>query len=229
MAELKSLVEQISDTLLSDIMRGALQADQKLSVSALCKQWATDEKTVRDALSRLLHESCLEERDGEYYVIAMGRKDFEEIAELRMTLELQAAMVAVPQIPEQELDEALDIYRRAESIEDDFERHTYLLKHDAVVHELLAKYCSNERMRSMLTVMRDLNSWMRHTIIARIEQACEQALPEHMIILEAMKERNIQRVQTLLRNHLERAFQSTLAELDRAQEQPPEDPSHETT
>lgn len=219
MPELKSLREQIADEMKADIMRGAFQAGQELSISAIAKQWAAEEETVRDSLNQLIGEGFLEEKENGVYVSIMGRKDLGEIAEIRLTLELQAARVATPHIPDREIDETIDIFEHADEIDDTLERRTFLLKHDAAVHLLIEKYCPNERMRSMLTVMRDLNNWMRHTVIACNDDACEVARPEHLDILHAIKKRNPDKVQKTLRRHLERVLKDTLAGLDRMMSQ----------
>ncbi len=62
--------------------------------------------------------------------------------------------------------------------------------------------------------LRVLVSWVRRSVIEHLHDACGKAIPEHIVILEAMRARDRTRAKRLLKKHLGRSKRDTMLAYD---------------
>jgi DNA-binding GntR family transcriptional regulator len=85
-----------------------------------------------------------------------------------------------------------------------------LVEHDHLIHDIIVRYCDNERLIDIVGGLSDLIDWACNTVVERQADSYAQGLPEHLQILDALQARDAEAAQTALRTHLEDAFDRPL-------------------
>lgn len=202
-----SLSEQIEDALKEEILVGNFGPGERIPVDELANKWNVSSTPIRDALLRLASVGLVKviPRRG-FYVETLSKQEFKNIFDLRIALETLAVETAATRIPKKELERVMQQYRDAEAeIAQDGER-TLLLQYDHALHDLIIQYCDNPKLREFMIELRDLDLWARGTLVSLRPDAYEQALPEHIRVMEALQTRDPQVARAALREHLEQAF-----------------------
>lgn len=207
MIETASLSEQIAAMLKEQILAGRLSPGERVSLDDISAQFGVSYTPVRDAIRSLEAVGLVEvtPRRG-VHVATLDWGAFKDIFDLRIALECLAVETAVVNLPDEEIARALDIYREAERrLHEDGDR-TYMVEHDHLLHDLIVQYCGNARLIEIMRNLNDLNILARGTLVARRIDAYEQALPEHLQIMQALRRRDGAAARTALRCHLNNAF-----------------------
>jgi DNA-binding GntR family transcriptional regulator len=201
-----SLSEQVQKALKEEILTGPLAPGQRIDLRAYAKLWNVSPTPLRDAIKQLETQGLVEvsPRRG-VFVSKVDRQELKNIFEVRIALECMAVELATPRIPLTEARETLALYRQARATRTKRERDRLLLKIDTLIHTLIIKHCGNPRLIKAMDGIRDLIDW-----IARVQNAREAALPEHIRIAEAICARDVVRAVAAMREHL----QNSLARFD---------------
>lgn len=203
-----SLSEQIETALKEEIVLGNLSPGERIPVDDLAEQWGVSSTPIRDALRRLESVGLVKvvPRRG-FYVETMSKQEFKSIFDLRIALETLAVETATTRIPEEELERVLQQYREAEAQIAQGGERTLLLQHDHELHALIVDYCDNPKLKGFMAELHDLSLWARGTLVSLRPDAYEQALPEHIQVVEALQRRDAGAARRALLRHLENAFQ----------------------
>ncbi|GIV80321.1 GntR family transcriptional regulator [Litorilinea aerophila] len=205
--ETTSLSEQIEDALKAEILAGRYRPGQRISPDELRDRWGVSITPVRDAIRRLESIGLVKvlPRRG-VYVATIDKKSFKNIFDLRIALECLAIETAALLIPDEKIEEAYHYYREAERQLRETGDRTLLIERDHTLHDLIIEYCDNPKLQEIMRDLHDLNVWARATLVARHPDSYEQALPEHLEIMEALRARDVEAARQRLRTHLENAF-----------------------
>jgi DNA-binding GntR family transcriptional regulator len=211
MVIVSSLSEQIEEAIKDEIVSGRLAAGQRLSIDELAARWGVSSMPVRDAVKRLETVGFVDvaPRRG-VFVSAFGRERFKNILDVRMALECLAVELATPLIPEEEIERVLEIYRDGERQLAETGSPSLLAEHDHLVHDLIVQHCGNPKLVELMTELRDLIEWGHQIISSHQPRAVERALPEHLRILEALQQRDVEAAQEALRLHLKGTIKRTM-------------------
>jgi DNA-binding GntR family transcriptional regulator len=195
------LSEQVYRVLRDAICEGVFGDHTHLVQGELAAQLKVSRTPVRDALLRLAQEKLVRTVGARGYIVeALSERDFLDIYEVRLTLEVQAAVLALPNFG------AADI-RRLKEINDnindpDFKASDpYELNQE--FHMAVIEPCPN---RLMVKILRD--TWdqpMSRRIFRR--QRVEQTghgghVDDHQAILSAVIDRDGEALETALTEHL---------------------------
>ncbi len=92
----RSLTESTYRLIRSDILSGSIQPENKMQIIDLSQRHGTSASAVREALSRLVSESLvtLEVQKG-FRAAPMSVREFQEITDLRIMLEMEAIRSAI--------------------------------------------------------------------------------------------------------------------------------------
>ena len=85
---------------------------------------------------------------------------------------------------------------------------------DRQVHELAHVYCGNMRLQKALSSHMELIRWAQRTIVDKLTNAYEIALPEHIAIMEAVCRRDAEGAAKAMRTHLENSRDRLSANID---------------
>ncbi len=162
---------------------------------------------VREALKRLEAEGLVRHMPARgTFVADITTQDVEEIFELREMFEEMALKAAIEHIPDSEIVEIenhLNSLVYGETSPEEF------YESDRMLHQVIVKYSRNYRMVHFLNTINSQLERLRR-ISAMTPKRLENSKTEHMEILLAIKERDIDKALKFLHSHLANVKKSTL-------------------
>jgi DNA-binding GntR family transcriptional regulator len=197
-----SLSEQVQKALKKEILSGPLEPGQRIDLRAYAKLWNVSPTPLRDAVKQLETQGLVEvsPRRG-VFVSKVDRQELKNIFEVRIALECMAVELATRRVPMTEAKKTLELYLRAQNTRKKEERDRLLSEIDTLIHTLIINHCGNARLIKTMDGIQDLIDW-----IARVQDAREIALPEHIRIAEAICARDVGRAVAAMREHLQNAL-----------------------
>jgi len=194
--------DSIHAQLKHDLLRGAFQPGDALREVALAERFGVSRTTVREALTRLLHEGLLERRARGLFVKEIDPEQIMQVYDLRILLEGQATYEAATARTEVDLmrlqalvdrDRALtapdDTTRLSTNIE--FHRAMWRAAHNQVLEDLLERLATHQ-IHAPTSTLSTGTRW-------------EESLEEHQQIVDALRGRDGQAAQQLMRTHMSTA------------------------
>jgi DNA-binding GntR family transcriptional regulator len=129
---------------------------------------------------------------------------------MRIALECLAIELSIHSIPSAEIEGGIEFYS---SSGEHFRKTgdiSLIASHDNLVHQLIFQYCDNEELKRTRDGLQHLINRGHQTATASRSDADEQALPEHLEILDALLKRDEGAPKDAMRNHLMSTLQRTL-------------------
>ena len=197
-----SLADAVYDHLRQRIVTGALHSGERLMEPALAESLGVSRTPVREALRRLEQEGLVRRnpRDQGRYIQGLAFEEIGEVLGVRAVLEGYAARLAAERVTNEELDVLASTHALAKTaLEDtDLERLVELNTqfHDGIIAASRAPHCA-----ALIEQLRDRILQYRSAFLRRERRRLE-SFGEHEAILAALKERDADRAETLLRGHV---------------------------
>lgn len=161
---------------------------------------------VREALKQLEAEGLVRHIPLRgTFVEEITTQDLEEIFALRETLEVLALKTAINDITDEELYE-IEILLR--SLEYDSSNEKFY-DSDRRLHDLIVKHGGNRRLAQILNNLNSQMERLRH-IAAMKPHRLQQSKQEHLEIVAALKMRDLEEAERLLRQHIRNVKESTI-------------------
>lgn len=204
-----SLADQVFERIEKDILSGELKENELLSENKLSKQFGVSRTPVREALRRLEQEGLVSSASGKgTVVLGVDSGDLYDIFEIRMKLEGMAASRAAAVITDEQL---VEMERVADL------QQFYLSKGDAAsisdadsrFHKLIYKYCGSRVLEDILGGLHHRIQRFRRISMGSPERA-ERSVSEHRAILEALRERDAEKAERLVSEHISNARDNLL-------------------
>jgi DNA-binding GntR family transcriptional regulator len=199
--------ERVYSVIRNHILNGRLTPGERLKENRLAEEIKTSRTPVREALHLLEKEGLLESipRVG-YRVKPLLWDEVEEICAIRAVNETLAAQWAMRRMTQKELDTLEKIIIDSEKEVKDGDPKAFV-ERDAEFHETLAKASGSRRLIELCQMLR------RHMLRYRIESLYRKetafgALKGHRRILECLRRKDEQGLDSAVRDHLEFAKQS---------------------
>lgn len=206
----ETLETQVYEALRKAIIEGRFARDARLVQDDLASQFGTSRIPVRDALKRLEAEELvkLDER-GSYVVSCFGSEDVEEIYGLRLLLEPYAAGKALNGATAGDLEDLESITRemKTAAAQKDIERYVQLNQ------TFYLTLYGLSRQRRLVRIIQSLWSGLMPLTPMAVSGQLERSASEHEAIMRALKERQRQKVEVLMRDHIEHARRALQAHL----------------
>ena len=201
------LGEQIENALKEEIVKGRFAPGEKISVEELAAEWGVSNTPIRDAMRRLEKAGILKvvPRRG-VYVATLDQADFKHVFDLRIALECLAIRTATLLIPDAEVQSVFDTYEEAARRLQKNGDRKFLIDNDPAIHTVIVQYCGNPKLIEYMQDLHYLIIWVQGIMNARQRDSFERALPEHLVIVRAMKSRDAQAAEAALRTHLENVY-----------------------
>jgi DNA-binding GntR family transcriptional regulator len=179
-----SLRERIHDRLRAAIISGELAPGSPVIEAELATRLGASRTPVREALRRLEAEGLLEPRGLRGSVVRALRADEVEcVFEIREALESLAARRAARTMRETELRKLADYVERMRGSVDDANE---MERHDTGFHDVILANASGERLKRMLTELRE--ELIAYRFISLSDPARRRAtVGEHEAIVEALR------------------------------------------
>lgn len=206
------------DALQSAIVTGDLKPGEKIREPELAKRFGTSRGPLRDALRRLeSRHLVVNTPNSGARVVSLSPKTLVELYEVREALEGMTCRLAAQNMSDAEiadLDELLD--RHEAEIEETAGAAYFRQEGDLDFHFRIAQGCGNELLRSALCEDHyQLMRLYRYKFSNRAGRA-RRALAEHRLILDAIRERDGEHAELMMRRHIRNArltFERHLAEV----------------
>ncbi len=200
---IKSLAEQVYDQVVKMVQTGELHEGDKVSEAFLVEKIGISRTPIREALIQLASDNILENipRKG-FYVKGVDQEKMHDVYELVYLLEKKAIELAWDRLDDKavaEMEECVEKMNLAVSLRvyDVYEQWQQRF------HEVYRVASGNKEMNDTIEYL--LKKVISSTYIFgdedKLFEVSKKYNDEHMAIIEAIKQRDIEAVYTLLNNH----------------------------
>ena len=200
--------DDVFETLVEEILAGELAPGDPLVERTLAERFGLSRTPIREVLFRLQNEHLVDVFPNQgVFVRKLTPRDVRELFELREALEPLAARLAAAYRPDDAVDQMLSRFPQPDrqpppSIED-------LGVLGRFVHDALVEWSGNDLLRVTYATIR------KHTQLVRSMMRTQMdiellSLAEHKAILMAVKDRDPERAQGLMRKHLARSTNAVM-------------------
>jgi DNA-binding GntR family transcriptional regulator len=208
-----ALRHQVVRRLLSTIFLGDLPSGTRLIVMKLAAQFGLSSTPVREALVELEAVGIVRfEHNRGAIVKPFGPDELREIYQLRRILEVEAARTACGRIDRCELESVRGEMKKLLRARRDRQWVEREMATDRRLHELITSSCGSERLAQEIHRYDNLVQSLRD-VVGRERRAQQQALEEHLAIIEGMLAADAEAAGLAMARHIERAAESVSAVL----------------
>lgn len=202
-----TLSEQVFDALQSAIVTGDLKPGHKIREPELAKRFGTSRGPLRDALRRLEARHLVTNTpNAGARVVSLSQTQLIELYQVREALEGMTCRLAAETMSDDEIRALTDLLDRHEAVVKRKAGAEYFRQEgDLDFHFRIAMGCKNDLLRSALCEDHyHLMRLYRHKFSNRAGRP-KRALAEHRMILEAIRERDGELAEFLMRRHIRNA------------------------
>jgi len=208
-----SLKDRAYQNIKFQIIKGNLRPGTRLLEEELAKAMSISRAPIREAFNKL-------EKEG--FVTTIPRKGaavsnvttetIEDIFEIRETLETLAVKKSLGKIFIDELEKVGDDFKEFINKSENAENRIQYLVLDKKFHDLLSQNCGNKKLIELLANLQEQIHWLRNISLKRT--TFSGSVREHLAIIEALKRDDKKLITKTLLQHLERAKESSLIEVN---------------
>lgn len=202
-----STYERLRDMILS----GALPAGTSLQEKKLAERLGVSRTPVREATMRLMMEGLVLRAAGLTPVVRkLSVDDFIEILHVRRLLEVEAAGRAAEKGGSDDLREiAARIAEFRDGLEPTPEEHVTV---DDRLHQVIADLAGSRLLAELIS---DLRQKTKIFDMGRVPERFQPGVLEHLEIIDAILNRDVERAQSAMRTHIDNVRASVMAHLRR--------------
>jgi DNA-binding GntR family transcriptional regulator len=208
-----SLKDRVHQNIKFQIIRGTLKPGTRLPEEELSKAMNISRAPIREAFNRLEKEGFVSiiPRKGAT-VSAITTQMIEDIFEIREALESFAVKKSIGKISIIKLEKIGDEFKKFIDKPTNAENCIQYLALDKKFHDLLSQNCGNKKLIELLANLQEQIHWLRNISLKRINFA--GSVKEHLAIIEALKKNDEKLIIKASLQHLERAKESSLTEIN---------------
>src|SRR5690606_23402646 len=183
----QGVVEDVYELIRSDIISLRIPPDTRISIDNLARELGVSQTPIREALSRLEATGLVVKEHFVGYCTAprLNRREFEELYELRLLLEPDAARFAAERMTDDELQAIASLARKMRPGETRKSYNRFAVQ-DAELHDLIAAGSGNRLIRDTLAKLHT------HLHIFRLRfhrEVTREAYAEHEKLVTALSKR----------------------------------------
>jgi DNA-binding GntR family transcriptional regulator len=199
--ERSRLSDTVYERLLEEIVSGKVAPGSIVSEVALAKQLEVSRTPVHDALRQLAKDGLVEQRAGRRAIITtFSKEDVHDIFEMRKLLEGEATRRAASRIDRTTLAELRAIGEELKTNPDQSDYLTRWADFDEAFHEAIAKASGSTRLWQDIVRYRLLHRGFNK--LAATVDSLQQAMVEHVQILDALEKRDADAASRLMVEHI---------------------------
>jgi DNA-binding GntR family transcriptional regulator len=200
------LAEEAYDAIFARLMALRITPGSRITVDNLARELNVSQTPIREALGRLEGEGLVIKTHLIGYSAAqqISRRRFDELYDLRLLLEPEAAARAGRQMDEwklTELREVAGVMSRRQG-GDERVRYSAFARMDAVFHDRILEFAGNDLIRQTLAHQHTHFHIFRLMFHSRVT---EEALDEHEALLAAFAAGDSKAAKRAMREHIERS------------------------
>ena len=209
----KSLGQHVFENLRQAIIRGDVSPGNRLVESRVADALGISRTPVREAIHKLEREGLLRRLPrGGFSVLSLTREDVEEAFGIRSVLESYAARLATIKHRAEELNPLEEKINEYQFCMDNKQLQA-LPEINTAFHDLLYALSRSPKLIRMINDLKDQIYRFRR-ILLNVEEMARVSNEDHCRMLKAMKKRDADRVEKLVREHIMRGQRVVLKELE---------------
>ena len=208
-----SLKDRAYQNIKLQIIRGNLKPGTRLLEEEISKAMNISRAPVREAFNRLEEEGFVTiiPRKGAA-VSKITAQAIEDIFEIREYLESLAVKNSIGKISIEKLEKVGKSFKNFINKPTNAENRIQYLVLDKKFHDLLSQNCGNKKLIELLANLQEQVHWLRNISLKRT--TFSRSVREHLVIIEALKRNDEKLITKILLQHLERAKESSLIEVN---------------
>lgn len=213
----KPLNEIVYEGLRNAIIKGVIPVGERINESEYSERMNISRTPIRDAIRRIEEEGLLEYVP-KYGVIVkkVTVEDAEEIFKIRVALEVLATTSAMKTMTTQEFNQMYQLLEKTEIANSKNDVET-VIKYFGEFNDMIYEFCRMARLKTIVKKLREYLTRFRDISLAG-EERRKKALDEHWKIYHYMKNKDYDRINILLEEHLEYAKSFIIKEIIRMEE-----------
>lgn len=213
----KPLNETVYEGLRNAIIKGVIPVGERINESEYSERMNISRTPIRDAIRRIEDEGLLEYVP-KYGVIVkrVTVEDAEEIFKIREALEILATTNAMKIMSTHEFNLMYQLLEKTEDANSKDEVET-VIKYFSEFNDMIYDFCRMPRLKTIVTKLREYLIRFRDISLAG-EMRRRKALDEHWEIYHYMKNKNYDKINVLVEDHLGYAKNFIVREIIRMEE-----------
>jgi len=219
--ELRSLQQQIHDQLLGRILRRELEPGERISPPEIAAALGVSITPVRDAVNQMAAEGLVTVTPRRGTVVSpISIRDIEELYEIRLMIEPEAAELAASRAS---ADEIAGVHELAERLEadplagtgrvDDLETYLQEIATDAELHAAVVRAAHNRRLDVLYAALRT-HVLIARAVFPRLYRGQPHRRGEHRRVVEAIAVHDGKAARDAMAAHLHQALTDTLRHVE---------------
>ncbi len=215
--ERRSLGQDVFDYLKNAIIDQTIEQGQRLVESKISDMLGISRTPLREALHKLEREDWIEKTpSGGYMVVTLTKNDIEHTFGIRSVLEAYAARLAAENHTDKDL---LPLEKKMKEYQNCLEKEDSdkLQKINTEFHDLLYSLSNSPKLIKMINQLRAQISRFRQIILKQTAFAHESN-EDHIKMLDAIKKRDGDAVERLVRDHINKGKTAVLIQLTKEEE-----------
>ncbi|MEU4623579.1 GntR family transcriptional regulator [Actinoplanes sp. NPDC023801] len=209
-----TLGDDVYESLRSAVLEHILAPGDRVNIDALARELDVSPTPVREALARLEAERLVRKRPRAGYTVSplLTVAEFNDMFDMRLLLECQAARWAAERATEAQCEELMLESARTVEAGDDPTWHAAFTALDARLHDLVAHLSASPLLRESISRLHS------HLHLHRRYFPYDQTAitnDEHRVLAVAIRDHDPDRAEAAMRLHLTRARERHLAAFER--------------
>ncbi len=183
------------------LLNGKYKANEVLKEEELAQKYKVSRTPVREALQILVKEGFLTHRRKVGYIVKpLTRNELKEIVGIRSILESYAARITTENYDENLIKKLEKIVEKTEDALKNNDMQKFY-KYNCEFHLELYKSSGNKKLIEIIENLRE--NFQRYTrMLLNIDNMPYESLKDHKMMIEAMKERNPDKVEKVVKEHI---------------------------
>lgn len=210
-----NLSETVKNILKHKIINNELSQGKRLHLVSLSNELGVSGTPVREALHKLEREGLLKNIPNRgFFVTEIKEKDIREIFQIREALEVLAVRLSTPLFTQKEIDAMENLMKKSKLALENNNRQVFI-NCDRVMHSLIVRKSGNKRLSDMIENLSDFVHVLRMRKISGLKggERVHFSIQEHEALLEAIKEKDIEKASVAMSTHLKCSLEYYLKHL----------------
>lgn len=198
----QTLNQRVYESIKEAILDGRLQSGTKLSESGMAKSLGVSATPVREAFRMLTMEGLVRIEPWKGATVqGFSEDETLETIQCREALEMMAMRIYFEKLSEKDIEAISDMLHQAENANSSAE----FVALSSNIHDIWIHGCGNKRLLALMQQLNDVLLYDRN-ISATDEERKKQIIEEHFEILNALRDRDLNRALLGLNAHIKNGY-----------------------
>lgn len=205
-ADLKPLREKISTSIRDLIIEGKLKPGERLTEPEISASLGISRTPLREAFLQLESEGFVQVLPRKGAIVTdINLQDAVEIYTIKASLEALATRLACPFIQEDTFDALIKLNQQMEKISvSENKNYRRFLDLNARFHQTIYENSNNNKLIKLINTLRNQTLRYNYIYLSLLSHLAE-SVKEHYGIIDAIKEKDLDKVELLIKSHGENA------------------------